>query len=176
MTELESEKTVRLLTLLVREIVPKELDPVERWWTFPSQDPVRGFLGVRPLMVVGDQPSTSSWPESHPSRKLLYETLIELEVPDAHLTDVVKRRGKGSESSRKLPADFRVHIGLLRREIEIIQPSRIVALGSSAEQLLLEHLPEVREKVRRAWHFAYGARPGRAGGFKAKLRTAIFGP
>jgi len=176
MNELESEKTVKLLTLLVREITPKEIDPVERWWTFPSEDPVSGFLGVRPLVVVGDQPSTSSWPESHPSRRLLYDTLIELEVPDAHLTDVIKRRGKGSESRKTLPADFRVHIDLLRREIEIIQPSRIVALGSSAEQLLLENLPEVRERVRRAWHFAYGARPGRAEDFKAKLRTAIFGP
>ena len=167
------EKTVKLMSLWVREIGPKELDPHDRWWTFPRQGPIEGFFGVRPLIVIGDQPSTASWPEAHPSRALLYGTLARLGVPDAHLTDVIKRRGRGSESRKSLPTDFSVHVDLLRREIDIIQPFRIVALGVCAEQLLLEHLPEVREKVRRVWHFAFGARPGRAEGFEAQLRAAI---
>lgn len=149
MPEPESvEKSVKLMTLWVKEIGPKELDPRERWWTFPSQGPVMGFFGVRPLMLIGDQPSTDPWPETHPGRVLLYGTLIKLGVPDAHLTDVIKRRGKGSESRKRLPADFPLHLDLLRREIGIIQPFRIVALGACAEQLLLEHLPEVREDAR----------------------------
>jgi hypothetical protein len=177
MPELESaEKTVKLMTLWLKEIGPKEVDPRERWWTFPSQGPIMGFFGVRPLIVIGDQPSTVSWPESHPSRALLYGTLIKLGAPDAHLTDVIKRRGKGSESRNTLPADLHIHLDLLRREIDIIQPVRIVALGVCAEQLLLEHVPEVREKVRRVWHFAFGARPGRAEGFEAQLRAAILRP
>lgn len=177
MPELGSvEKTVKLMTLWDREIGPKERDRKERWWTFPRQDPIMGFFGARPLMVIGDQPSTDPWPESHPSRALLYGTLIKVGVPDAHLTDVIKRRGKGSESRKMLPADFRVHVDLLRREIDIIQPLRIVALGVCAEQLLLEHLPEVRERVRGIWHFAFGARPGRAEGFEAQLRAAILQP
>jgi uracil-DNA glycosylase len=69
--------------------------------------------------------------------------------------------------------DFPVHLDLLRREIDIVKPLRIVALGVCAEQLLYEYLPEVREKVRRVWHFAYGARPGSAAGFEAQLRSAI---
>lgn len=85
MPETESvEKSVKLMTLWVKEIGPKELDPQEQWWTFPSQGPVMGFFGVRPLMRIGDQPSTNPWPETHPSRVLLYGTLIKLEVPDAH--------------------------------------------------------------------------------------------
>ena len=69
--------------------------------------------------------------------------------------------------------DFPVHLDVLRREIDIIQPTRIVALGACAEELLMEHLPQVRERVRRVWHFAYGTRPGKADGFEAKLRAAI---
>jgi hypothetical protein len=174
MPELESfEKSVKLMTLWVKEIGPKELDPQERWWTFPRQGPIMGFFGVRPLMLIGDQASTDPWPETHPSRVLLYGTLIKLGVPDAHLTDVIKKRGQGSESCKRLPADFPLHLDLLRREIDIIQPSRIVALGACAEQLLLEYLPEVGKDVRRVWHFAYGTRPGRAEGFEAQLRAAI---
>jgi len=89
------------------------------------------------------------------------------------LTDVIKRRGRGTESRNKLPTDLKVHVEILRREIEIVQPSRIVALGACAEKLLVEYVPEVREKVRRGWHFAYGARPGRSEGFEAQLRAAI---
>lgn len=167
------EKTVELMTLWVNEIGPKELRSEEQWWTFPSQGPIKGFFGVRPLMVIGDQPSTDSWPEWHPSRVLLYGTLIKLGVPDAHLTDVIKRRGKGSESRKSMPVDFPLHLEILRREIKIIQPYRIIALGDCAEQLLVDHMPEVQEKVRRVWHFAYGSRPGKADGFEAQLRAAI---
>jgi uracil-DNA glycosylase len=124
-------------------------------------------------MMVGDQPSTSAWPESHPSRILLYETLNKLGAQEAHLTDVIKRRGVGSESCESLPPDFPLHLELFRREIDIINPSRIIAFGVCAEQLLLQHLPDVRKKVRRVWHFAYGARPGNAGGFETQLRQAI---
>lgn len=174
MSELElAEKSIRLKSLWIKEIGPKELSPAEQWWTFPSQGPIKGFFGVGPLMVIGDQPSTSPWPESHPSRLLLYKALIKLGLPDAHLTDVIKRRGKGSESKKTFPTDFSVHLGILRREIDIINPSRIVALGYCAEWLLAEYLPELQKKVRRVWHFAYGARPGKADGFEQRFRDAV---
>jgi hypothetical protein len=99
---------------------------------------------------------------------------VKLGVPDAHLTDVIKRRGESSESCNKLPPDFSVHLDLLRREIDIIQPSRIVVLGYCAEKLLLDHLPDVREKVRRVWHFAYGARGSNAAVFEKQMRAAIY--
>jgi hypothetical protein len=155
-----AEKSEQLIALWRREIEPKEsdpkVDPKERWWTFPPQAPIMGFFGVRPLIVIGDQPSTNPWPRYHASRRLLYETLIKLGVPDAHLTDVIKKRGKGSESCKGLPSDFSVRLALLRREIDIIQPCRIVALGDCAEQLLRDHLRDLKDKVRRANHFAWG--------------------
>ena len=106
-----------------------------------------GFFGVRPLMLIGDQPSTDPWPETHPGRVLLYGTLIKLGVPDAHLTDVIKRRGKGSESRKRLPADFPLHLDLLRREIGIIQPFRIVALALAPNSFCLSTCPR-SEKTR----------------------------
>jgi uracil-DNA glycosylase len=174
-----AEKSEQLIAFWRRCIEPKEsevFDLKERWWTFPPQAPVMGFFGVRPLIVIGDQPSTSPWPKGHRSRTLLYETLIKLGVPDAHLTDVIKKRGPGGESRKKLPSDFSVHLDLLRREIAIIQPSRIVALGECAEQLLRDYLPDLQDKVRGAKHFAWGARPGTGNDvvFETEFRAAIY--
>jgi hypothetical protein len=63
--ESAAEKSARLMTLWLSEIEPKERNPNlrEQWWTFPrdtqSEGPIMGFFGVRPLMVIGDQPSLS---------------------------------------------------------------------------------------------------------------------
>ena len=172
-TEPDDNKRLQLISFWVQNIAPHERDPKERWWTFPIQSPVMGFFGTGPLMIVGDQPSTDSWPETHPSRVLLYGTLIELGVPNAHLTDVIKRRGRGSESCKALPSDFNRHLEIVRHEIDIVQPERIIALGACAERLLVEYLPRERHKIRKVWHFAYGARPGRGRGFMEQMRCAI---
>jgi hypothetical protein len=186
-----AEKSAKLMALWLTEIEPRERNPnrKEQWWTFPrgtqSEGPIMGFFGVRPLIVIGDQPSTSDWLEGFGSRTLFYRTLVKLGVPDAHLTDVIKRRGTSGESCKKLPADFSVHLDLLGREIDIIQPCRIVALGKCAEKLLLDNLPaELGEMVRLAWHFSYGAYgfskdpaipPSKyAVGFEKLMRAAIY--
>jgi hypothetical protein len=168
-----ARKSEQLIALWRKEIEPKESDPKEPWWTFPPEAPVMGFFGVRPLIVIGDQPSTSPWPKGHASRTLLYDTIIKLGVADAHLTDVIKKRGKGSESRKKLPSDFVVHLDILRREIEIIQPSRVVALGECAEWLLHNHLPDLKDKVHGTKHFAWGVR-GNNVAFETEFRAAIY--
>jgi hypothetical protein len=71
----------------------REIDANHNWWRFPEEDPVRGFLGTSSIVIVGDQPSTSAWPKSHPNRRAFYDTLTKIGVSDAHLTDLYKKRG-----------------------------------------------------------------------------------
>jgi len=35
------------------------------WWLFPKEDPIQGFMGIDPIFIVGDQPSTDEWPAEH---------------------------------------------------------------------------------------------------------------
>jgi uracil-DNA glycosylase len=169
-------RALKLIALWAEQIGPKEVDPTlemeRRWWTFPRQEPVMGYFGAGPLLMVGDQPSTDPWPEGHPSRRLLYGTLIQLRLTDAHLTDVIKLRGKGSASRKTLPPDFEAHASVFRREIEIIQPQRIIAFGENAERLLRATFPEVTQIVRRVLHFSYAARWNRQLEFVEQLRAA----
>jgi hypothetical protein len=176
----EMHRVLKLMALWVERIGPKEIDPRldvrSQWWTFPRQGPVMGFFGAGRIMMVGDQPSTDPWPECHPSRVLLYGTLIQLGLTDAHLTDVIKRRGKSSESRKLLPCDFEEHASVFRREVEIIDPKRIVAFGYTAERLLRGRFSEVSPMVRRVLHFSHAARWKRELEFVEQLRAAIRGP
>jgi hypothetical protein len=114
----------------------------EDWWLFPPQGPIQGFMGTDPIFIVGDQPSRSEWPPSHPNRRAFYGHLQLVGVPNAHLTDIYKRRGKSGALRAGLPDDFHDHVSLFRKEIEILQPTRIVALGHLAHRLLTQHVSE----------------------------------
>src|SRR5271154_4690714 len=117
-----------------------EIDANKNWWRFPEEAPIQGFLGVSSIVIVGDQPSTSLWPESHPNRRAFYDTLKNAEVSDAHLTDLYKKRGRSSALRIRLPNDFKEHLLFFRREIEILQPTRVVAVGKLAYDLMFLHL------------------------------------
>src|SRR5262245_22504953 len=83
-------------------------------WVFPSESRVRGFMGLGPVFLVGDQPSESEWSETHPNRRLFYDTVADLGLGSAHLTDVYKRRGRSNELRKGLPLDFSDHVALFR--------------------------------------------------------------
>jgi len=128
----------------------------EEGWLFPSepQTGVKGFMGTGPVFLIGDQPSTSEWPASNPHRRLFYDTIAGLGLTNAHITDVYKRRGKPGALRKGLPADFARHLDLLREELRILQPMRVVPMGALAHELVWSHLPEARPLVRNARHFA----------------------
>ena len=145
------------------------------WWQFPGQNAVRGFLGADPILIVGDQPSTSPWDESHPNRRVFYGLLAKIGAGNVHITDLYKRRGRSGALRKGLPADFQEHLAFFRREVTILHPTRVVALGHHAFQLLHEHVPELRPILRRMWHFAYVVRYGKVAEYEANMRSAIFG-
>jgi hypothetical protein len=162
-------KRAQLLTLA--EIIDAHPD----WWRFPTENFVKGFLGTAPLFIVGDQPSTSQWNASNPKRRALYDLLPKIDAANAHLTDLYKRRGLSGALKDGLPEDFQQHINFFRKEIEILRPTRVVALGHHAYQLLAQHTPELKPILKRVWHFSYVVRFGKLSQYEANMRDGIEG-
>jgi hypothetical protein len=152
----------------------REIDTHQDWWRFPEETPIQGFLGASSIVLVGDQPSTSSWPESHPNRRAFYDTLKKAGVSDAHLTDLYKKRGCSGALRNGLPNDFGEHLSFFRREIETLQPTRVVAVGRLAFDLLFQHVSELRPMLGRMWHFSCVVRYGKLHLYEADMRRAIW--
>jgi hypothetical protein len=133
---------------------------------------VRGFLGDGDVFFVGDQPSTSAWPVTDRGRRTFYGGLARAGLGNAHLTDLVKARGRASALADGLPADFEVHVALFREELALLRPRRVVAVGELSWRLLAEHVPEVRPMLTTVQHFAYAARPGKVPDYRSQLARA----
>jgi hypothetical protein len=149
------------------------IDSHEDWWRFPEEPPVRGFFGTDRLFFVGDRPSTSQWPQSHPNRRAFYGLLTKLGTPNAHITDLYKRRGLASSLKSGAPPDLAEHLALFREEVAVIGPTRIIAMGKDAHDLLWANIPEIRQYLRQIWHFAYPVRYGLVPEWEAQVRAAL---
>jgi hypothetical protein len=156
-------------------VIRKEInDP----WLFPLEPcGAAGFWGMGPLMFIGDQPSTNEWRECDAGRRLFYGKLLKYSSAEAHLTDFYKRRGKGSalRQWRKhgLPPDWHtIHKPVLERELAIVNPVRIVAIGGLAYELIDHFMPNLRPRLVRMAHFAYGVKPGKLLDFEVSFRLA----
>ena len=145
------------------------------WWLFPSEDVIQGFMGRGPIFIVGDQPSTDEWGPQHPNRRVFYDTLQKAGLPNAHLTDLYKKRGLSSELEQGLPDDFPEHVSLFQQEVKILQPTLIVALGCLAQRLLIQKVAGWKLAVPRIWHFSHVVREGLESQYVAHMRERIFG-
>ena len=150
-----------------------EIDSHEEWWRFPSEGAVQGFMGMGRLFVVGDQPSTSPWEYGHPNRRAFYDLLPRVGAADAHLTDIYKRRGRAGTLRNGLPVDFGDHVKFFRKELALLKPTRVVALGRDAYRLLSSHVPEVRPMLGKMWHFAYVVRYSKLTRYEDNMRAAF---
>jgi hypothetical protein len=150
-----------------------EIETCSDNWLFPKEKVVRGFFGIDPIVIVGDQPSKSLWNESHPHRRIYYDTLEKVGATNAHLTDLYKRRGESSSLEEKIPDDFAQHLEFFKRELDIVKPTRIVALGQLAYKLLQANLPGLKD-LGQVWHFAYVYRSGKSHLYEAQMRRAIW--
>jgi uracil-DNA glycosylase len=119
-------------------------------WLFPTHEPVQGFLGVGPIMLVGERPSTGHF--NGLSARLLYSVLTKYDMADAHLTDVIKTRGKAKQP---YPEDLAPHKRIFDREVEIVKPSHIIVFGQKAYDLLQFATAGTGIKLQQVWHFAH---------------------
>ena len=155
------------------ESMAEEISATPNWWLFPADGEVKGFLGSSSIFFVGDQPSQSNWGMNHPSRIVFYGALQSLGVGNAHLTDLYKKRGECSELRNGLPRDFTRHLRFFRREIDLLEPTRIIALGRLAYKFLWNETPDLRPKLSSVWHFAYVARTNRIDEYRRQIKQAM---
>ena len=151
----------------------KRIQLHEDWWIFPEENSVKGFMGMGPVFIVGDQPSTDPWPPEHPNRRVFYNTLQKAGLAGAHLTDLYKRRGLSSALEHGLPSDFSDHVSLFQEEIKLLQPTLIVALGQLAQRLLIENVRFWKRSVPRIWHFSHVVRVGKEIEYESNMREMI---
>lgn len=138
-------------------------------WFFPTLGNVQGFLGTGPVMAVGERPSTGK--AGGPADRLLYRVLEECGAADAHLTDVIKSRGKVGEP---YPEDMSAHRRVFDREIEIVRPDRIIAFGQKVYDLLQFTLAGSGIRIGRVWHYSYTRRgQDKVAGFRDQMRRAL---
>jgi hypothetical protein len=110
----------------------EEARALPRAWTFPAEEcGVSGFAGLAGTFVIGEQPSFSPWRPKDKGRRLLYDSLVACGAAQAHLTDIVKSRGKKKEWQGWSTERLRPHIDLLCRELKELQPQRLIFLGDS---------------------------------------------
>jgi hypothetical protein len=156
----------------MRETLRQIVDLHPDWWFFPAEPSVEGFLGTGKIFIVGDQPSTDSWGIAHPHRRAFYDLLAAETAGNCHLTDLYKRRGLAGELKKEIPKDFDEHREVLLKEVELLRPSTILALGWDSYNLLLKHTPEFKGILKRVWHFG-AVRHGNLMQFQTSLREAI---
>ena len=150
-----------------------DIDQRGDWWRFPAEGDIKGFMGASALFFVGDQLSTSPWGPNNKSRRAFYDALLRVGAADAHLTDLFKRRGKSSALLGGLPNDFQEHVTFLRREISLLSPTRVIAVGQLSYDLLTAHVPEVRPILHKIYHFSYIARYNKVAEYEANIRAAM---
>ena len=97
---MNSDSKIRLLEELRDQIAASIPDS----WLFPERGDVKGFLGPGPVMLVAERSSTGHF--GGPSDYLLYSLLAKYGVGGAHVTDVIKSRGKVGEP---YPTDMSPH-------------------------------------------------------------------
>jgi uracil-DNA glycosylase family 4 len=155
----------RLLGTLREEIFSTISNP----WLFPTRDSVKGFMGTGPVMFVGERPSTGNFGGT--ADRLLYSLLERYNAANAHLTDVIKSRGKVGEP---YPEDIAPHRRIFDREIEIIKPRLIITFGQKVYDLLQFSLAGSGIKVRQVWHYSYTRRgPDKAVTFEGQIQQVL---
>jgi uracil-DNA glycosylase family 4 len=125
-------------------------EKVEHPWFFPQEGRVNGFLGTDPIFLVGERPATGKSLNS--SGKFLYRLLEKYNAYNIHITDVIKSSGKVRDP---YPSDISFHKSIFEREIEIISPTLMIALGQTVYNLLLFSFANSGIEIKRIWHFSY---------------------
>jgi hypothetical protein len=106
----------------------------------PTRSDYPGFCGSVAskgggVFVISTRPSSGSFPS--PSGTILYKILKASDIlPDAHITDLVKFRGPGPDTSRDrglgLP-EWRASLDCLVREVAVLRPRRFLVVPGAWE-------------------------------------------
>lgn len=111
-----------------------------RFCPFPTYQGVKGFYGDKDYIFVAGQPSESIFPTRWDKR--LFKFMADNKFSNAHLTDLVKCRGKAGKQLSQY--ELNNCVGWLSEEINIVNPKAIIALGNKAfDELKIRFRPVV---------------------------------
>jgi hypothetical protein len=154
-------------TELLQQLQQRITTEIKDAWLFPQRRAVSGFLGTLPLVIVGWRPSLSPFPDTGANR-LFYDILTEYGIENAHLTNVVKSRGRTGEPD---PEDFVLHEEIFRRELEIVSGLHdVVPLGGAYERVAAMLSNQGAKPIYRLRQYAsmrYG--PARVSAFRSEV-------
>lgn len=159
------------------EALYKEIIADKNKWTFPRLGKVQGFLGTGPVMVVAARPSMARFDAARVGAgrdavTLLYRALAKNAVfgHNAHVTDYIKTRARGGAA---WPEDLQAEARLFERELDIVQPRWLIALGEEVF-LTLRHPAAVRGiPLGAVWHYAYARRFRKPAQFMRQMAEAL---
>ena len=118
-------------------------------WFFCRYGSVLGFWGQHQAMIVCPKPSTGQFPSKRD--EMFYSILTRTCFSRAHLTDFIKCRGRSGSETEK---EFENCSVFFRRELEVVNPKVIIAVGDKAYQRLAR-MKDLRCNVEKIWHYAY---------------------
>lgn len=137
-------------------------------WSFPKRNNVAGVLGDSDIMFVGDRPSTGEWDKAN---ELFYDLLRNNGFERAHLTDITKC---GRKVKQKVSLEeIRNCLVYFERELAIIRPRAIVALGNKTHTMLQGLLPALWKQdvqLEKIWHYSYASRFKKEEEYEARFR------
>ncbi|MEM2313093.1 MAG: uracil-DNA glycosylase family protein [Candidatus Nezhaarchaeales archaeon] len=145
-------------------------------WFFPPHEEtgVKGFFGTGDVCFVCQRPSTRGGEALDKFTLRFYELLRRSGFEDAHVTDIVKCRGL----ARKLPKYMVENcFPFLLKEISILKPKLIVAVGKEAYKILARRLKDVEKcageslRLEYVTHFAYRFSKGVDEGLEKGLKS-----
>jgi len=133
---------------------------IDPWFFPPKNDLVKGFLGAGDVVFICMRPSTGTFPS--PADEQFYKLLKNNGFQDAHITDLVKCRSRVKIEKRKEEKEVENCFGYLLKELEIIEPSLIVAVGDKAYNYLNGKLPQrYKDRLDKIIHYSYAKRWGK---------------
>ena len=142
------------------------------------QNGIKGYDGEGPVIVMGYRPSTDPWMPNGSSRRLLYDTMKHNGVGDAYLTDCIKERSPVKDDTKNY--DLQWNLAVLTKELEIVNPEIIIALGTKAELFLYKHNFAHRYGIVASFHFGivhhwtrWNSREDAAQAFRDDFREAV---
>ena len=140
----------------------------EKAWFFPEYSGVKGFLGAQDIMFVGLNPSTGHFPSIYD--KFFYKTLKENSFENAHITDAIKLKmpNKNVPAFVKNKDLLTEQFVYLDKEIKIIAPKMIIAMGNSCYNLLKEHY---NSKILKIDHYHFPKRFGKENKYDSQMKA-----
>lgn len=152
---------------LLQQLQQRITTEIKDAWLFPQRRAVTGFFGTGPIVIVGWRPSPSPFPDDGANR-LFYDILTEHGLENAHLTNVVKSRGRKSQSD---PEDFALHEEIFWRELEIVSGLHAVApMGSAYDRVAALLLKRGAKPIYRLRQYAsMNFDPDQAAAFRSEI-------